>query len=279
VALYKGTVALVRAYAALADDLEGAGFSPSEIVRVKRELQRYVDLREIIRKASGETIDLKAYEADMRHLIDTYIEADEPRTISPFGDIPLLELIVKSGIASAVSSLPGSIKKNQSAVAETIANNVRSKIIKEHLNDPAYYDKMSILLEEIIADLKAKRLDYEEYLKKIGELAKQVQVGQSDDTPEVLKGNAGLRAVYNNLGSRGLVTDGDRTTEVSDAEREAALELARTIDATVRRVRPDDWRGHPAKENEIKRALLPLLGGNKAEVERIFLIVKQQREY
>jgi len=215
----------------------------------------------------------------MRHLIDTYIEADEPRTISPFGDLPLLELIVKSGIASAVNSLPGGIKGNKNAVAETIANNVRSKIIKEHLNDPAYYDKMSILLEEIIADLKAKRLDYEEYLKKIGELAKQVQVGQSDDTPEVLKGNAGLRAVYNNLGSRGLVTDGDRTTEVSDAEREAALELARTIDATVRRVRPDDWRGHPAKENEIKRALLPLLGGNKAEVERIFLIVKQQREY
>ncbi|EQD69081.1 hypothetical protein B1A_07040, partial [mine drainage metagenome] len=28
----------------------------------------------IIRMASGETLDLKAYEADMRHLIDTYIE-------------------------------------------------------------------------------------------------------------------------------------------------------------------------------------------------------------
>ena len=38
-------------------------------------------LREIIRKASGETINLKAYEADMRHLLDTYIEADQPRKI------------------------------------------------------------------------------------------------------------------------------------------------------------------------------------------------------
>ena len=59
-------------------------------------------MREIIRKASGETLDLKAYEADMRHLIDTYIEADESRKISPFDNISLLDLIVKSGIATAI---------------------------------------------------------------------------------------------------------------------------------------------------------------------------------
>jgi type I restriction enzyme R subunit len=53
-----------------------------------------VSLREIIRKASGESLDLKAYEADMRHLIDTYIEAEEPRTISPFDNMGLMELIV-----------------------------------------------------------------------------------------------------------------------------------------------------------------------------------------
>ena len=40
----------------------------------------------------------------MRHLIDTYIEADEPRKISPFDDIGLLELIVKTGIADAIAS-------------------------------------------------------------------------------------------------------------------------------------------------------------------------------
>jgi type I restriction enzyme R subunit len=44
-----------------------------------------------VRQASGESIDLKAYEADMRHLIDTYIEADEPRRISPFDGMGLLD--------------------------------------------------------------------------------------------------------------------------------------------------------------------------------------------
>ncbi len=280
-ALYKATASLVRAYANIADELEAAGYNEAGIAQIKQDLDRYLKLREIIRKASGETIDLKAYEADMRHLIDTYIEANEPRKISPFDDTPLLELIVKSGIANAINSLPGGIRGNKDAVAETIANNVRSKIIKEHLNDPAYYDRMSKLLEEIIADLKAKRLDYEEYLKRIADLAKQVQSGQADSVPAQLR-TPGMRALYNNLKvpadhkHAGAVREEPATYGTAQDPR---LTLALAIDEAVRCVRPDDWRGHQPKENEIKRALLPLLHNDAQEVERIFLIIKQQSEY
>ncbi|RLC11236.1 MAG: restriction endonuclease subunit R, partial [Deltaproteobacteria bacterium] len=198
VALYKATVALIRAYANIADELESAGYDPEEIAHIKRQLDRYLNLREIIRKASGETLDLKAYEADMRHLIDTYIEADEPRKISPFDDMSLVELIVKTGIADAIASQLGGLKGNKEAIQETIENNVRSKIIQSHLNDPAYYEKMSALLDELIADRKARAIEYEEYLKRIAELAKRVDAGQANDTPEPLKKSPALRALYNN---------------------------------------------------------------------------------
>jgi type I restriction enzyme R subunit len=258
VALYKSTAALVRAFANIADDLPHAGYSDSQIAGIKKDVERYVKLRGIIRQASGETIDLKAYEADMRHLIDTYIRADASRTISDFGEIGLLDLIVKSGIAKAINNLPEGIKGNKDAVAETIANNVRSKIIKEHLNDPAFYDRMSALLNEILADLKALRIDYEGFLKRIAELAKQVQAGKAADTPEKLN-TPGKRALYNNL------------------NKDEALALR--IDETVRRVRPNAFRGNQAKENVIKAALLPLLGNDRTEVERVFLIIKAQKEY
>jgi type I restriction enzyme R subunit len=258
VALYKATVALLRAYASIADELEKAGYSQADVARIKQNLDHYLKLQEIIRKASGETIDLKAYEADMRHLIDTYIEADEARKISIFDDIPLLDLIVNSGIANAINSLPTGIKGNKMAVAETIANNVRYKIVKEHLNDPAFYDRMSTLLDEILTDLRAKRIDYKDYLRRIAEVAKQVQRGQADDTPAHIN-TRGKRALYNNLGQN--------------------EDLAIQIDETVKLVRPDDWRGHQARENEIKRALLPLMDNDTNEVERVFLIIKQQREY
>ncbi len=175
VALYKATVNLVRAYANIVDELEPAGYSAADIIRIKQQLDNYLKVREIIRKASGETLDLKPYEADMRHLIDTYIEADEPRKISPFDNMGLLELIVKTGIANAVATQLGGLKGNENAIAETIENNVRRKIIKEHLSDPAFYERMSAQLQEIIELRKERAIEYEEYLKRIAELAKSVE--------------------------------------------------------------------------------------------------------
>jgi len=273
-ALYKATVALVRSYANISDELGKAGYSDADIKRINKDLDRYLKLREIIRNAAGENLDLKAYEADMRHLIDTYIEADEPRKISPFDDMPLLDLIVKTGIAAAINSLPDGLKGNKNAVAETIENNVRSKIIKEHLNDPAYYDKMSALLDEIIAARKARAIEYEEYLKRIAELAKRVEAGQVEDTPIQLN-TPGLRALYNNLRPKGAA---DPSLAYAGSAPDAMLDLAIRIDETVKHTRPDGWRGVQTKENVIKAALYGILQ-DVAEVERIFLIIEKQREY
>src|SRR5882672_7220814 len=190
---------LVRAYANVADELDRAGYDAGGVARIKDGLKHYLDVREIVRKASGESLDLKAYEADMRHLIDTYIEADEPRKISPFDNMALLELIVKTGIANAIATQLGGLKGDKNAIAETIENNVRRKIIKEHLSDPAYYEKMSTLLDEIITLRKAKAVEYEEYLKRIADLATRVEAGLAEDTPAQLKSSPALRALYNNL--------------------------------------------------------------------------------
>ncbi|MBM4422403.1 MAG: HsdR family type I site-specific deoxyribonuclease [Chloroflexi bacterium] len=279
VALYKATVALIRAYANLADELEPAGYGPTDIARLKHKLNDYLNLREIIRQASGETLDLKPYEADMRHLIDTYIEADEPRKISPFDNIGLLDLIVKTGIANAIASQLGGLKGDQTAIAETIENNVRRVILREQLTDPAFYEKMSTLLDEIIAARKAKAVEYEDYLRQIDRLTKQVAAGHSDETPKQLD-TPGKRALYSNL-KKPLTPAGDRLSDhagVHLADRDQPLALALRIDEAVKRVRPDDWRGIQAREQVIKAALFEILKAAD-EVERIFKIIFQQREY
>ncbi len=283
VELYRATVALVRAYANITDELEAAGYRSDDISRIKQQLKHYLDVRETIRKASGETLDLKAYEADMRHLIDTYIEADEPRKISPFDNMSLLDLIVKTGIADAINSLPEGMRSNEAAVAETIENNVRSKIIKEHLTDPAYYEKMSKLLDEIILLRKTKAIEYEEYLKRVAELAKRVGAGVAEDTPEPLKHSPALRALYNNLKVRegasgwGSLVAGPPLTGLAGTG-DPILDQALKIDVEIKRVRPDAWRGVQTRERIIKAALDKILQ-DEAEVERIFLIVKAQKEY
>lgn len=280
VAYYKCVVALLRAYANLADDMAAAGYSETDTKAIKTKLDQYLAIREIIRKASGETLDLKPFEADMRHLIDTYIEASEPRKISPFDGVGLLDLIVKSGIADAVANKLADMKGNKQAIAETIENNVRSKIIKESLTDPAYFEKMSALLDEIIKLRKEKAIEYEEYLQRIADIAAKVQAGKAEDTPAKLD-TPGKRAVYNNVHNTTLVKNFVATGQVvpqGTSVQDAALELALKIDSAVKMARPDGWRGVQAKELVIKRALYDVLK-NVDDVEHLFLIICAQPEY
>lgn len=257
-ALYKKTVALIRAYANIKDELAEAGYSENAILKLEKELKFYTNLRDEIKKASGEEIDLKSYEADMRHLIDTYIQADEPEVISPFGDMTLIDIIVNSGIADAINNLPKGIKGNQGAIAETIENNVRRKIIKEHLIDPAYFEKMSKLLEELIKERKAGAISYEEYLKRIAEIAKQANAGKNADTPKSLT-TQGLRALYNNL-------DNNET-------------LALKIDAAVKKNKKADWRSTQSKQREVQQAIYDALMAYEAANENIENVAEPLPQY
>ena len=256
-ALYRHTVGLIRAYANIADEMNEAGYSAVELETIKNKVDKYLKLREEIRMASGEKLDLKTYEADMRHLIDTYIQADDARRIDPFGEQSLLDIMTNSGIADAIRNLPEGIRSSKEAVAETIENNVRFKIIKDHLIDPAYFDEMSRLLSEIVRERKANAVRYEEYLKNISDLAKRVANLTRDDLPAGIITNA-QRALYRNLGKN--------------------EKLAISVDAAVCSSRYADWRGNIPAENIIKQAIYAVLQ-DKAEVERIFQIIKQQNEY
>jgi type I restriction enzyme R subunit len=256
-ALYKYTVGLIRSYANIADEMSEAGYSIKEIENIKNKVDKYLKLREEIRMASGEKLDMKTYEADMRHLIDTYIQADDSRRIDPFGDQSLLDIMINSGIVEAIKKLPEGIRSDKEAIQETIENNIRVKIIKDHLIDPAYFDEMSKLLSEIIIERKANAVSYEEYLKRISELAKRVMNSTRADLPTGIQTNA-QRALYNNLGKN--------------------EELAISVDKAINDCRRADWRGNIPAENLIKQGIYKIFN-DKAEVERIFQIVKQQNEY
>jgi type I restriction enzyme, R subunit len=274
IALYQTVAGLLRAYATIAGELASAGYTQAQVAAIEQDKERAVALRNLIRQASGETLDMKPYEADMRHLIDTYISAAEARAISDFGGLGLVDLLVKSGLGAALASLPAATRGDERAVAETIANNVRSTIIKKHLLDPAYYDRMSTLLTEVLADLKAKRIEYQEFLRRIAALAKQVQEGQTDATPEPLKKNPGMRAIYNAL----LAMRAASPTDVYPGATDPVLDLAQRLDVSLRHNAPNGWRGVLAKEREVQRLIYETVG-DPALVERLFLVITAQKDY
>src|SRR5438093_5927434 len=108
----------------------------------------------------------------MRHLLDTYIRAEESEKLSGFDDLTLVQLIVERGEA-AVDALPRGLRENREAMAETIENNVRRLIIDEMAINPKYYEKMSQRLDALIAQRKQAAMDYKVYLARIVTLTKQ----------------------------------------------------------------------------------------------------------
>jgi type I restriction enzyme R subunit len=278
VKLYKFVAALLRSFANIANELAAAGYSGDEIERIKDEVDRFAKVAATVKRNSGDYIDLKVYEPAMRHLIDTYIRAEESETISDFDDLSLIALIVERGPA-AVDALPKGIRKSEGAVAETIENNVRRLIVNETPVDPAYYEKMSKLLDALIEQRRQGMLTYQAYLEKIARLTRDAALpgGGPGGYPLGVK-SAAQRALYNNLG------------------HDEGLALA--VDAAIEASRMDGWRDSTMKAKRVRLAIRAVLaqardaaqaastiaddaGGYSVEAEatRLLELAKHQSDY
>jgi len=230
VALYKAVTGLVRSYGAIANEMVEAGYAATEANKIKAEVRHYDQVRQEVKLGAGENIDYKAYEADMRYLLDTYIRAEESETITTFDDQSLVQLIAQQGLDAADEKLPAGIKKSPEAIAETIENNTRKLITDEQPINPKYYDKMSELLDALIEKRRAKAIEYKQYLAQLAELATQALKPETGASyPPSVKTPA-QRALFDNL-------EGD-------------ADLALEIDKAIRATRKDSWRGSKTKERD-----------------------------
>ena len=274
VTLYKRIGAFLRAYANLANEMEDVGYNDAETQQIKTESVHYENLRQEVQLASGDYVDLKAYEPAMRHLLDTYIRAEESQTLSAFEDMTLVELIVEQGNV-ALDLLPESIRNSEAATAETIENNVRQVIVEKTPENPKYYEEMSGVLDALIHRRRQEAIEYEAYLAEILDLTEKIGQSETQGTyPPEIRSQA-QQALFDNI-----VPDISGLREIDNA-RKAQIALA--LDETIHSVRRDDWRGHTLKEREVRRAIekvvLTELGDNAIDIDTLFELVKNQDEY
>jgi len=190
----------------------------------------------------------------MRQLMDMYIDAKSSKKISDFDNQTLVDLIVNVSEPQAEYGK----KQNKEAVAETIENNVRKVIIEEQPTNPKYFEKMSQLLDELIKQRKNEMLDYEEYLKKIKDLAQQVtDPAAGGKYPSSLDTSA-KRALYDNL------------------EQNEVLALA--LDNVIQANKLDAWRDGGIREKKLRLAVNGLIKDDEKTAE-LMEIIKSQHEY
>ncbi|PVX47228.1 type I restriction enzyme R subunit [Flavobacterium sp. 103] len=260
--LYKLVVALIRAYNNIASEIIEAGYTQVEADKIKEKVNYYAELRNSIKHYSSDYIDLKKYEPDMRQMLDMYLTADPSRVLSNLGEATLLQLIVDNGIEEATDKLPNSIKGNRGAMSETIENNMRKTIIQEMPINPAYYEKMSVLLVELIRLRKEGAISYEELLKEYEILARNIQPNTKKDYPGTIDTKP-KQALYDNL---------DKNDK-----------LANELDQHIRNTKDDDWRSTHIKRRKVEIAIRQILESNGINDElmlsKVFDIVSNQKEY
>lgn len=233
--LYKGVASLVRAYANLANRMSEAGYSPSEAESIKQQVKHFVDVRDEVKLGAGENVDLKQFEAGMRALLDTYIQADASRNLATF-DQGLVHLIVEHGVG-AIEKLPESIRKDPEAAAETIVNNVRKTIVDEQAMNPKYYESMSTLLDALIEQRREAVIDYQEYLLKLVEFTQRLAKGESEQKYPKWADSSARRALIDFAWPEGIEVDVER------------------VYRTIQRNKEHGWAGDKTKQKSLMRTL------------------------
>ena len=282
ISFYKAVAVYVRAFAAIAQDLTEAAYSDAEAAAIQKEVEFYSEIRSAIKKHSGEELDIKPYETDMRHLLNTYVQADPAADLGELSEMSLTELIIETGIHDAIArKLNEKGKLSRNAIAEGIINNVRKTIIRDQLTDPRFYEQMSKLLDDLIKQSREDAAAYEEFLQKAEELMKRLAARQLEDgLPAALHGRREATVIYNNL-PRILAAGRARAARVESSPEygDERFRLALEIDRVMREQAPAGWKGDQAREAQVLNALFPLLERNREATLALFELVKNQRGY
>lgn len=245
ISFYKAVAIFVRAYADIAQNLPDAGYSQSDVAALPGEVQFYSDLRAAIKKHSGEELDIKPYEADMRHLLNTYVQADPASDLGNLSSMSLTEMIIETGIHDAIArKLNEKGKLSRNAIAEGIINNVRRTIIRNQLTDPRFYAEMSKLLDDLVAQSRADTAAYETFLKRAEELVKRMAQKDTGGHPGVLNGYPEAIVLFNNL------SDIPATTFQCPVEEDGKANLALKLDLAMREHAPAGWKGDEIREKQ-----------------------------
>ena len=254
--LYKYVRRYLNCYANLANSLEDMGYYEAERKEYAECAKNYDALKREIELRSNDHIDMRRYEPDMRQVLDLYVKAEDSEVIAKLDDTSFLDIVAAQN-EEQLNDLPDELKDEYGrASAETVEANLREVIRKDSPFNPAYYGKLSIILQELIDKRKKEMLDYEEYMKELIELVKKARGKSANSYPESIK-TPGMRALYDNLGQNEY--------------------LAIRAHAVIKENALVGFRDNRLKQRKLIKALAKLLGDEMAQ--KIYDIIKLHDEY
>ncbi len=215
----------------------------NEIVRYKKDLKFFENLRRSVRIRYGEAIDHREYEDRVQKMIDSYVGTEGIGQIIEPVDIFSDRFHAQQDEQE---------KRSDASKADEIASKTE-KVIQERMDeDPALYRKFSDMIEETIQRFLSERISEKEYLEKVKQIKQGVQQGIWDGTPNELKEKPLARSYYNTVKNALEENFADQYMPIDEEIREefylnAGLEMDEIVDGLT----IVDWETNPDVKNRM----------------------------
>lgn len=184
---YEKHAAFVRCLKLAMSSLEFENNTPdARKDRYKSDLVFYTKLRNAVSQAYSDKVDFSRYEKQLQKLMDQHVTTEEVIRLTE-----QVSILDTEAFARELEKVIGDRAK-----AETIASRTSRHITERMDEDPVFYKKLSELIQQTIADLRAQRLSEAEALKKLQEYRDQAINRNGEDIPDVLKENMESIAFY-----------------------------------------------------------------------------------
>jgi type I restriction enzyme R subunit len=220
-----------------------------KIARYKDDLKYFLNLRQAVKQRFGEAVDYSSYETQIRNMVNKYIGADAVKQL-----IAPVNVFAIDEFEKEIESIEGDAAK-----ADAIASRVKKTITEKMEEDPALYKRLSELIDEAIAEHRAKRLSDVEYLKRVREALDEMRGKAGSDLPDILAQRDEAKAYY------GVIQEPMAAYSVPGITPEVfAAETAVKLDEIIREHKIRDWtRNQDIKNlmmNEVEDYLYSLKG-------------------
>lgn len=211
----------------------------------RRDYLFFKKLKDSVSLRFNDSVDFSKYEDGIRQLLNTYVNADDVKTV-----IEPLDISNKAKMEEQLARLG-----SNEAKAEAIQTR-QVEILESHrYDDPIQYMTFMERINKTIQDYLAER-DSEKYLTSMERMAEDYRAGRSAVTyPEVIMDDGDAKAFY------GAVCSGVKKAmgEMNDNDEESLGNLALNIKNVVASNAKRDWRDNVIVHRNIKKELDDLL--------------------
>lgn len=202
-------------------------------------------LKDSVSLRFNDSVDFSKYEDGIRHLLNSYVNAEDARIV-----IEPLDILNKDKMEEQLARLG-----SNEAKAEAIQTRQVEVLETSRYEDPIRYMTFMERIQKTIQDYLAER-DSEKYFSAMENLAEDYRNGRNSvNYPEVIAGDGDAKNFYGAICSGIKKATGVTEHDNSEALGQLALDIKHVVSLNAKR----DWRDNVIVHRNIKKELDDLL--------------------